>query len=275
GGAEGSDEGFLGGPALDIDTGAAETAIAAVALLIFQYGLQQVGTREIRPQGTGHVEFGVSDLPEQEVTDGHLAGSTDQQIGIGAGGGIEAGGDQLLIDLQSLNAAVEAGHIEDAIDGVDDLGATAVIDRQVDQEAAVGGGGVDGGIEFAADLFGQGLQAADGLQADIVLLEIGELLFEVVAQQAPEGFHCGSRPLPVLDREGVEGERFDTEAGAGFYSGPHGADAGFVAGHARQQAAGRPAAVAVHDDRDVRRQPAGIDGLRQIPVLVTGLERFE
>jgi hypothetical protein len=32
-----------------------------------------------------------------------------------------------------LNAAVEARHIEDGIDGVDDLGASAVIDRQVDE----------------------------------------------------------------------------------------------------------------------------------------------
>jgi hypothetical protein len=48
-----------------------------------------------------------------------------------------------------------------------------------------------------------------------------------------------------------------------------------MAGHARQEAASSPAAVAVHDDRNVRRQPGRIDGLRQIPVLLSWLERFE
>ena len=103
----------------------------------------------------------------------------------------------------------------------------------------------------------------------------GSLLPEVVAQQTPEGFDFGAGTLPVFDREGVEGERLDAEARAGFDGGADGADAGFVASDARQTAASGPAAVAVHDDRDVRGEPGGVDCLGQIPVPISGLERFQ
>ena len=57
--------------------------------------------REVGPERLGDVQFRVGDLPEQEIADAHLAGRADQQIGIGTGGGVEAGRDQVFVDLQA------------------------------------------------------------------------------------------------------------------------------------------------------------------------------
>jgi hypothetical protein len=46
-------------------------------------------------------------------------------------------------------------------------------------------------------------------------------------------------------------------------------------GDAGQTTAARPAAVAVHDYRDVRREPGRIDSLREMPIFFPWLERFQ
>ncbi len=43
---------------------------------------EQVGAAEVRPQGFGHVNFGVSDLPEQKIADPHFTARANEQIGI-------------------------------------------------------------------------------------------------------------------------------------------------------------------------------------------------
>ena len=45
--------------------------------------------------------------------------------------------------------------------------------------------GVHRGIQFPFHLWGQGLHSTDGLQPDIVLLKIGKLLLQVIAEQPP------------------------------------------------------------------------------------------
>ena len=112
-------------------------------------------------------------------------------------------------------------------------------------------------------------------QADIVLLQLGQFLLQVEAQEAPQGFHFMPRTLPVFNREGVQGEDLDSQPGTRFHGGADGADAGFVARYPRQAPPAGPAPVSVHDDRDVCRQAGGIDRLGQIPVLLPWLERFQ
>src|SRR5262245_54541804 len=43
----------------------------------------ELGRAEVRPQGGGHPELGVGDLPQEEVRHPHLAAGPDQQIRIG------------------------------------------------------------------------------------------------------------------------------------------------------------------------------------------------
>ena len=68
------------------------------------------------------------------------------------------------------------------------------------------------------------------------------------------------RPRPVLGAEGEDGQVFDAEFAGRAHGAAQGLDAAAVALDARQAARRRPAAVAVHDDGDVRaarRLPAG------------------
>src|SRR5207245_10873471 len=59
------------------------------------------------------------------------------------------------------------------------------------------------------------------------------------------------RPRPVLGREGEHGQPLEADLDATLHRVPEGLFAGAVAPRARQSALRRPAAVAVHHDRDV------------------------
>ena len=63
------------------------------------------------------------------------------------------------------------------------------------------------------------------------------------------------RPLPVLARQAVERELLDLEPGTLFGGAADRVDAAAMPGDARQILPRGPAAVAVHDDRDVPRPP--------------------
>ena len=77
-----------------------QAAKAAVALLIIENGVQQIGAPEIRPQRFGDVQLGIGDLPQQEIADAHFAGGPDQKIGIGQAGGVKPRGDGFFVDAQ-------------------------------------------------------------------------------------------------------------------------------------------------------------------------------
>ena len=90
-----------------------------------------------------------------------------------------------------------------------------------------------------------------------------ELEPDVALQQHHQRVHFGTRALPVLDRERVERQHVDAEPRRGFDDVADRIDAGAVPFDARQMALRRPAAVAVHDDGDVRGQRVEIDLARQ------------
>ena len=76
---------------------------------------------------------------------------------------------------------------------------------------------------------------------------------DVLLEQAHQRLDLAGRPLPVLLAEGEQGEHLDARLDAALDHLAHGLHAGVVAERARQRAALGPAAVAVHDDRDVGR----------------------
>ena len=63
--------------------GGPDAAVAPLALLEVDDGLEQVAGAEVRPQRVGHPDLGVGDLPEQEVADPHLAAGPDRRSGSG------------------------------------------------------------------------------------------------------------------------------------------------------------------------------------------------
>ena len=177
--------------------------------------------------------------------------------------------------MEIAERALAASVFDQAVDGVDDFGAAAVVDGEVEAESGVGGGLTDGGFEIVANLGGEKLPAADGVEADAVGLQTGELAVEIDTEQAPEGVDLIARPLPVLDGEGLEGESVDSGAGAALDGGANGVDAGFVTGDAGEAALTRPAAVAIHNNGDVGGKAGGIDEPSELPVGMGRPERLQ
>src|SRR6202000_2069118 len=135
----------------------------------------------------------------------HFAGGADEQVGIRVRRGVEAGGDEVFVELQGVNTAIEAGPFGDGGGGgVDDVGAAPVVDGEVERHAAIGGRSFDGVVELAADLYRKSVDTADDLKTNVVALEGWEFLIEVIAEQAPEGFDFVARALPVLNRECIK-----------------------------------------------------------------------
>ena len=97
----------------------------------------------------------------------------------------------------------------------------------------------------------------------LFLSSVLELEPDVPLQQHHQRVDFGARALPVLDRERVERQHVDAQPGGRLDDVAHRVDAGAVPLDARQVALRRPAAVAVHDDGDVRGQPLEVDLARQ------------
>jgi hypothetical protein len=82
------------------------------------------------------------------------------------------------------------------------------------------------------------------------------------------------RAFPVFDREGVQGQYAKAKTGGRLHGVAHGINAGTVALHPGEVTLGRPTAIAVHDDRDMRRQPFEIYLPRESFIWMPGRNPF-
>src|SRR6201997_5329524 len=73
--------------------GGGDGAVAAFAFLIVDEGFEEAGAIEIGPESFGDEDFGVGNLPEEEIADAHFAGGSDEEIGVGEIGGVEMAGE--------------------------------------------------------------------------------------------------------------------------------------------------------------------------------------
>src|SRR5262249_1697233 len=89
-------------------------------------------------------------------------------------------------------------------------------------------------------------------EADVLLHDLLPLLDQVLFEERHEEVELGLRALPVLAAETVERELPDPEPAALLDGRAHADHAARVPFDARQPPLPRPAAVAVHDDGDVR-----------------------
>ena len=131
-------------------------------------------------------------------------------------------------------------------------------DVPVEDHARVAGRPFLGRRQLVADVRAQPLALPDDTEPDVVLEEQLELAAQIVLQQPHERGDLGVRALPVLDRERVQREHGNPEARRGLDRGSYGLRAGTVPFDTWKMPGRRPAAVAVHDDRDVARQPREI-----------------
>src|SRR5436309_7832993 len=222
-----------------------DPAVAAIPLLVGDYGLEQVAPAEIGPQRVGHPDLGIRDLPEQEIADAHFAARPDQQIRIGLARRVEKPGEPPLVEIVRPQAGRDR-----AARRVHDFGAAAVVQRDVEQHPGVGRRLPDAELEFVLHVGRKLLGAADDAKRDVVLEQRAELEADVSLEQRHQRVDFGTRPLPVLDRERVQREDVDPKAGGGFHHVAHRVDASAMAFDAGQMALRRPASVPIHDDRD-------------------------
>src|SRR5439155_21625473 len=103
-------------------------------------------------------------LPEQEVADAHLSARADQEVGIRLAGRIEKFAEAALVEIVRSYPRRNGAPC-----GVDDLGAAAVIESDVEQHAAVALGLPDAGLQLVPHIVRQFFGAPDDLKANVVL----------------------------------------------------------------------------------------------------------
>ena len=110
-------------------------------------------------------------------------------------------------------------------------------------------------LEEAPDVRGEPLALADDPDPDIGSVQVGEVVAHETLEEAHQVGDLLGGPAPVLGGEAVQGEIADADLAGGTDGAPDGLDAAPVSLDPRQAAPRRPAAVAVHDDGDMGREP--------------------
>src|SRR5581483_937767 len=238
-----------------------ETAEAPLARLELAQRFEEVALAKVRPERLGDVDLRVRHLPEQEVRQADLAARADEEIGVGDPGRAQALRDRLLGDRVGLDLA--ATHTaSDRAHGGRDLLAGAVRERQDDGQAIVVLGLLDAVPERLLHVARQLPGVADDEEPYAVLHHAVELVGQVVLQEPHEARHLVGRAAPVLGGERVQRQILDAELVRELDDRLDRRLATPVPVEAVQAPALRPAPVAVHDDGDVPRQPAGVDSLQ-------------
>jgi hypothetical protein len=255
----------------------AEASEAAFAALVVGDGFEEMDAAEVRPETVGDEDFGVGDLPEEEVRDALLAGGADDEVGVRHVRGVEGARDAGLVE------GVESACTEDVLDGaaagvgfscevgenfadsVDNLGAGAVVEGEGQGGAGVFGSGLHGPLHRVLNFLRKVEGTADVGHADVVVVHALHIADEVVLQELHEEADLGLRAAQVVfEREGVEGEEGKIDAGGGFYDELDGFGSLLMAEEALEGSLTGPAAVAVHDDGNM----LGETGWVELPVYV-------
>jgi hypothetical protein len=234
-------------------------AVAAFAFLIIEKGFEEARAIEIGPESFGDKDFSVGDLPKKEVADAHFAAGANEEIGIGKIGGVEMSREIFLGDEFWRLVAVAIARGQDGVHSIDNFGAATVVEGDVQHHAGVLGEGLGGFASIALNGFREFVGAAEEAHADIISLKQRHLLADIFAQELHEEFDFGFGAAPIFDRESVKGERFDVQTRGGFDGHAGGLRASAVSRDTGKMAFLSPAAVAVHDDRDVARKAGEIE----------------
>ena len=80
--------------------------------------------------------------------------------------------------------------------------------------------------------------------------------------------HFAARAFPVFNREGIKRQNRNAKLGRTLHHLSHGVDTGTMPSDARQAPLSGPAAIAVHDDRDVGRQSGSVDLMKKLAASV-------
>ena len=217
----------------------------------------EIGLAEVRPQGRREDELRVGALPQQEVAGALLTAGADDQVGIALAGGVEVLGEAILVDLRDRHAGSQQHS-----GGVDDLRPPRVVEGDVERHPLAVPGPLLGLPDGAHDVGGGFVQAPDDAHPDALCDQLVGVLSHGAVDQAEQAGHLVVGAPPVLPAEDVEREHLDPLVGRDAHHRPDRLDPLDVASDGRQPPGGSPAAVAVHDDRDMSRMATARQRLR-------------
>ena len=136
---------------------------------------------------------------------------------------------------------------------IGDVPAAAVIDRDVELQRGVRAGLLHRALHAFAKLGLERRKIADERDAHAVLVQLVDFAIERLQEKLHQRADFALRPIPVLAGEREQRQRLDAAAQAELDRRAHGFLAFAMAQAARPAAPLGPAAVAVHDDRDMAR----------------------
>ncbi len=181
----------------------------------------EVGGGEVGPGHIAEVEFGIGQLPEQEVGQALFATGADDEVGVRDAVGVECGGHHFRGDDFSGSGAV----LHQLGGGAEEFIPSAIIDRKHGGEAGVGGGF---GFHFGHQLqdiggeFGGRGAVANKADAQVFLHDFIEFVFEIAAHEGEEAADFFPWAFPVFGTEGVEGGVFHAQSCQFFAHAAHG-----------------------------------------------------
>ena len=220
---------------------------APAARVLVQRGRELVAA-EVGPERVREHELGVGDLEEQEVRDAVLAGAADHEVGIGQPRLVQPCAQRLLVDVVGRHAVAH-----EPSRGLDELVPAAVVEADVQVERLVRGRRVLEPLHLGCERRREPVATADEAHAHALRREVLELAVDRLGEQVEQVGDLVGRPRPVLGRERVHGERAHAEIDRRLDGAAQCTRAGAVPREHGQPATAGPAAVAVHDQRHVRR----------------------
>ena len=214
----------------------------------------QITAIEVGPQSIKENQFRVRALPEQEVGRSLLSRRADEQIDVGDIRFVEVVPEALLGELARIKSSL-GSQLRDSPRGVDDFGAPSVVDTELQGQDVVADGTAFGVFQFADHTAPEARPSAGPAHPDAHGVELVSPPSDHVAIESHQPANLIRRAVPVLGGKGVRGEVLDSDL-----NGPldHVEERSFTAGMALgtwQVPRLRPAAIAIHHDRDMSRQP--------------------
>ena len=227
-----------------------QRAKASVAAVEIGESSVEICFGEIRPHTVGEKELGIGALPEEKVGEALFAACADQQVDFGVVCGEGPGEVRRQRVGRSWVGGIELRGCDrrGARDGV----SGGVVDGDAEVKAATSGSGTLGLLDRVQDRCWKAIATADHFEARALLAEAIGFKAEEGAQKPEDALDFSGWATPVVRGEGVEGEAADADVRRVLDYAASSSQAGAMTGDTGQTATRRPAAIAVHDDGDVK-----------------------
>src|SRR6266545_1747884 len=230
---------------------------------------EEVDLPEARPIHVDEVQFGVGELPQEEVRDPPLSARAEYEVRIRQVRRVEALREELLVDVVRADGA-RLRVADDVANRLKDLLPAAVCNGDVESVFLVSLRPVFRVFDRLDDLGRQETPVAEHMDPDLVFVYalIVADLPEVFGEEVHEVLDLRARTLQVLRRERVDGQDAHADLEAPFEDFLELVSALHVAVEDVAEAdLPSEAPVAVHDDRDVMGDHGLLDLMHQAPFV--------